>query len=61
MKDGSLKERLIVLGELSYEEYYGGINRNTLEKKQEIIFFENYIKSKEKRISYFMKKYFGFN
>lgn len=61
VKDGSLKERLIVLGELSYEEYYGGINRNTLEKKQEIIFFENYIKSKEKRISYFMKKYFGFN
>lgn len=61
LKESELKERVSTLVKLSYEEFYGGIVRNTVEKNSHIEFIEDYLKAKEKRIVYYMKKYFGFN
>jgi len=45
---------------LSYEEFYGNKIENTsIERAEYFNFIEEYIKNKDNRINYIMKKYFG--
>lgn len=59
LKDSELRERIRTLAELSYEEFYGGLTRNQLDKKEYLLFIESFAKKKDKRFSYEMKKYFS--
>jgi len=60
IKDPNLKDKLNTLVNLSYEEFYGNKIENTsIERIEYFNFIEEYIKNKDNRINYIMKKYFG--
>lgn len=60
IKNPNLKDRLNTLVNLSYEEFYGNKIENTsIERAEYFNFIEEYIKNKDNRINYIMKKYFG--
>ncbi|WP_461613746.1 transglutaminase-like domain-containing protein [Clostridium sp. Marseille-QA1073] len=60
IKDSNLKDKLNNLVNLSYEEFYGNKTENaSIERLEYFNFIEEYIKNKDNRINYIMKKYFG--
>lgn len=58
LQDGILKEKVSYLVDESYKEFYGGIKCKSKDKKEYMIFIENYIKENENIIKYYIKKYF---
>ncbi|MGK0464981.1 transglutaminase domain-containing protein [Clostridium sp.] len=59
ISDIQLKERMLVLVESSYEEFYGKHSPLILDNKEYYEFLEKYLKEYQGKIKYLTNKYFG--
>lgn len=57
-QDGQLKEILLPLTEEVYDEFYGGVKKKGFEKNTIYYNFEEYLKKKENKFKYYLKKWF---
>jgi len=59
LKDEELKEKLRILATLSYEEFYGGVINNDINRNSYLEFIEKYTRDNDKKLNYILKKYLG--
>ncbi|NEU03786.1 transglutaminase domain-containing protein [Clostridium senegalense] len=59
LKDDELREKMNFLVNESYKEFYGELKYEEINKIEYIRFIENYIKSKERKSQYWLKRYFS--
>ena len=58
IEDEELRNKLIYIVNIVYEEFYGGETYDKINRKETLNYFENYIKKSSKNVKYIINKYF---